>query len=185
VAVRRSLLILPFLCILGGLAIAELARISFGRSKVVGSLSAITLTLVFAVIVRTNYVDFFDKTSPSDSVAYTFGVDYRDMAEYIATLPDDAYVILFCDRWSITYVTGQLIAPDVRGEDRLPNWGGSGGLEFDPSLGSPVFVFMSGHQDQVAQVEGLYPGGDVVVGPVADYLDAPSFIAYLAPSSNV
>lgn len=180
-ASRRSVIIIAFVCVFIGIGIYELVRLAANRGRVPGVIAGLVCILLLAQVTWRNYDDFFNVTVPSESVASTFGVDYRDAMEYMAEMPESDYVIFFCGRWSLRYDTGLLIAPDVRGEDRLEQWGGTGGYEVDRALGDPVFVLMNGFQDRLPALQALYPGGTVVVGPTADYLNTPSYIAYYLP----
>jgi hypothetical protein len=178
---RRALVILPFLCLFAGVGLYEITVMFWKRHRLIGIAAALVSVILIGFTARQNIDDFFDVTVNSPNVAHTFGTDYRDTVEFLATLPQDDYAIFFCERWSIRYEPGRYLAPDVRGEDRLEKWGGTGGLSIDRSLGNPVFVLMNGYQDQLAELQRLYPGGEVVIGPMAAYLNAPSFVAYIIP----
>jgi hypothetical protein len=104
----------------------------------------------------------------------------RDTANYLDSLPATSYVYLYCDRWVIDYDVIRLLAPDVKGENRAPKWGGSGTYEIDGKKGQPVFVLIGPYTDSISSIENLYPHGHVVIGPnVESPVNGPAFVAYV------
>ena len=68
-------------------------------------------------------------------------------------------------------------APGVPGEDRTERFGEER-LPYDQSMGRPVYMLIGSYEERLADLQRLYPGGEVVVdGPDSD----PVFIAYLPP----
>ena len=98
------------------------------------------------------------------------------------SLPDDAYIYFFCERWVLEYDVVRLISPDLHGENRATKWAGSGTYEVDPSKGMPVFVLMGGYTEDIDKLEAIYPGGEIVVGQtLAPPVNGPAFVAYFPP----
>ena len=178
--VRRALVIVPFLAVLGAVGIVEILRLGLRHGKVTGLMAGALLLAVLAKSSYDNYTDFFDKTVDSGPVQHTFAVDLRDTAEYMQELPDDSYVYFYCERWVLEYDVLQLLAPDVRGENRLEKWGGDGTFTADRTLGRPVFIFMGNQVNELEQVQGMYPNGEVAVGPTYGApLNGPAYVAYV------
>ena len=181
-AVRRALVIMPFLALLGGVGAIELFRAAFARRKWLGIGVGLALLALMAKSSYDNYTDFFDATVASGSAQHTFAVDLRETSYFLDSLPDDAYVYFFSERWVLDYDIIALLAPDIVGENRLPKWGGSGGYEIDRSRGTPVFVLMGNDVDRLGEIQRLYPGGEVVQGSIlGPPRNGPAYVAYFPP----
>jgi hypothetical protein len=177
---RRSVVIAPFLMLLGGVGCIEVVRLARARGRLAAS---ITGAVMLALLIRSgyvNYTDFFDKTIGSGPVRHTFAVDLRETANYLDSLPADSYVYLYCDRWVIEYDVIRLLAPDVKGENRSPKWGGSGAYEVDWNKGRPIFVLIGPYADNISSIQSLYPHGHVITGRYIDSpIDGPAYVAYV------
>jgi hypothetical protein len=179
---RRALVIMPFLAVLGGVGGIELLRLAFQRHRTAGLVATLVLALVLAKSSYGNYTDFFDTTVHSGPVQHTFATDLRELTIYFDSLPPDAYVYFFSERWHLNFETILLLAPDVKGEDRLPQWGGSAGYEVDLANGNPVFVMTGVDTERLAEIQQRYPGGTVVQGSrLGPPRDGPAFVAYELP----
>jgi hypothetical protein len=177
---RRALVIAPFLSLLGAIGMIELLRLAFRGSRGTGIAGAALLTAVLALSSYANYNDFFNKTIPSGPVRAVFALELRRSADYMQTLSPDAYVYLYSQQWGLRYDVLKLIVPDIRGEDRLPVWGGSGGYDVDWTKGQPVFIFIGAQAADLPQVKARYPHGTEVVGPSQGApLNGPSYVAYI------
>ena len=182
---RRALVIMPFLALLGGVGMIEVVRLALARGRLIGALAGAGLLILLGWSSVRNYTDFFDTTVASGPVRHTFGVNLRLTAEYLDTLPPDTYIYFYCDRWILQYDVVRLLAPDVRGENRLPKWGGDDSYSIDRSKGRPVFVFMENQVERLDAVRRLYPDGKVVTGPdVAAPVNGPAYVAYVPGDSS-
>lgn len=175
---RRAVVIVPFMAILGGIGLVEVFRLGYRRGRRPAIFTGLLSIILVGASCRANYVDFFDKTVYSQSIRATFPIELRRSSDYMASLPVGSYVYLFCDNWGIKYDVVVLIAPDVRGEDRLPKWGGNGSMSVDWSKGQPVFLFVGAEIKQLDAVKRIYPGGRLVVGPALPEPFGESYVAY-------
>ncbi|CAN5572835.1 hypothetical protein BH09CHL1_BH09CHL1_06330 [soil metagenome] len=177
---RRALVIAPFLALLGAIGMSELVRLAFQHGRRAGIAGVTLIAVVIAGSSYTNYNDYFNKTVASGPVRQNFPPELRQTADFLATLPPDTYVYCFSLRWVLDYDVISLIAPDVQGENRLPNWGGDGSFDIDWSKGQPVFLFIGAETAMEPEVRARYPGGTEIVGPIqGSPLNGPSYIAYL------
>jgi hypothetical protein len=184
--VRRALAIVPFLALLGAVGMVEILRVGLRHGRVTGLIVGVLLLALLGKSSYDNYTDFFDKTVDSGPVRHTFAVDLRDTAQYMQALPEDSYVYFYCERWVLEYDVLRLLVPDVRGENRLPKWGGDGTFNVDPTLGRPVFIFMGNQVDEIEHVQRMYPNGEVEVGPTYGApLNGPAFVAYVLDDEPV
>ena len=180
-ATRRSFVILPYACIIGGVGIATGISYLWRRRRNYGLCASIVVTVLLGRIAWVNYDQFFNITVNSQSISATFATDIRSASEYLATLPDATYVLYFNPKSPLLYDTTALIAPNVRGEDRIPAWGGSNGYEIDWSKGTPVFILTADQISRLPDIQALYPGGHTITGPILEWQDAPAYVAYFPP----
>jgi hypothetical protein len=177
---RRALVIAPFLALLGAIGMIELLRLAFRSSRGTGIAGVALLTAAIGVSSYANYNDFFNKTIPSGPVRAVFALELRRSADYMHALPPDAYVYLYSQQWGLHYDVLKLIVPDIRGEDRLPVWGGDGTYGADWSKGKPVFIFIGAEAADLPQVKARYPHGTEITGPTQGApLNGPSYVAYI------
>ena len=180
-ALRRTLIVVPFACALAGIGSAEVLRLAYAKRRRIGIVTSVAMLAILLRIAQINYRQFFDTTVHSQSITFTFATEYRVAMEYIDTLGPNDYVLFFNDRSGLRYDTGALIAGHINGEDRVAQWGGVPGYSVDPDKGRPVFVLMGDHRDELPAIQAEHPGGTVVIGPTLPWIEGPAFIAYLLP----
>lgn len=175
-ALRRTLIETVFLSLFAGVAVVE--GIRFGWRRRFGRYAVIPLVGLIAVVsVRQNLDDYFNGTLASSEVRWVNAVEMVAASEYIAALPEGSYVYFMTDRWPFSHEIRRYFAPDAAGEDRSEGFG-KYGLAYDPAKGRPVFVLVGSYEENLARLQGRYPGGEVFVsGGGAN----PDFVAYLPP----
>jgi len=175
-ALRRTMIESVFLAMFAGIGIAQLVRIGWTRSY--GRYVLIPLVGLLAVVsVRQNLDDYFNGTLASSEVRWVNAVEMVAASEYIGDLPPGSFVYFLTDRWPYSHEIRRYFAPGVPGEDRTERFG-EDRLPYDPAKGRPVYILIGSYEERLADVQRMYPGGEVVVdGPNDD----PDFIAYLPP----
>ena len=73
---------------------------------------------------------------------------------YVGSLPDDAYVYLYSERWPFHYEIMQFFAPDARGETRGAPYGPDS-LDIDRQQGRPVFLLFGDYQGLLDVIEDI------------------------------
>jgi 4-amino-4-deoxy-L-arabinose transferase-like glycosyltransferase len=183
-AVRRAMIIAPFLAMFGGIAVVEIIRSTWRRRVLLRVAGVAVVLAVSANIGYRNIHDYFTDTARSESTRWVMGPEIVETAHYLNTLPEGTYVYLFSARWPFTYETIRYFAPNAHGETRGPPYGPNS-IEIDPANGRPVFVLMGQYQLLLPEFQERYPGGDVVVGPsLSDPDTGPVYIAYLLPAET-
>ncbi|MBA2755591.1 MAG: glycosyltransferase family 39 protein [Chloroflexia bacterium] len=180
---RRSLVVVLFFAMFGGLAMVEGVRVAW-RFRAVGRIVAIgTISFLFVNTLYRNVDDFFNVTVTSAESQRTLASEMVAATEFLATLEPGSFVYFYSDRWPLGHEIRRYFAPDVVGENRSVAFG-EFNFDVDPELGTPVFVFLDRYRENSDIVERLYPGGRYVVGETAtDGSGLPSFIAYLTVDS--
>jgi hypothetical protein len=166
--------------LLAGAGLSEALRVireRFGHTATVVACSV--LVLVLSVSGYQNWSDFSHRTVHAQQITRTFGVNLRLTAEYMQSLLESDYVFLFSDGFALNHEVIRLLSPSVRGENKLPKWGGDGSLVVDFSHGQPVIVLIENQQERLPELERLYPGGQIVTGPmVGSPINGPAYVAY-------
>jgi hypothetical protein len=125
--------------------------------------------------------DYSTDTARSQSTHCVLGPELVVRAEYVAALPDDAYVFFSSEGRQFQYEFMQLFAPDAAGEIRGASYGPDT-LDIDRQNGRPVFVLVCGYQGLLGEIQARSPGGMVLVRPALPYSPTnPTYIAYLPP----
>lgn len=174
-ALRRSLVIMPFVAMFCGLAVTEMLRVAWKRNEVVRTLAVAGVVLFSGFVVWRNYDNFFNKVAPSNIVAWTFNEEFVDALRTTEDLPDGIYVYEWSGRWPWGMEVQTLLLPDTPGE-----WRGEGAgntdLTVDYSNGRPVFMLFHDYQQLLPEIQAKYPGGEVIVGP--PFWEHPETTAY-------
>src|SRR6476619_3923575 len=180
-AMRRAMIIAPFLAMLGGIAAAEIIRSSWNRRWLIRVAGAAVVLGVLVNIGYRNINDYFRNTATSQSTRWVLGQELVLTSTYVESLPDDAYVYLYSERWPFHYEILQFFAPDAPGETRGAPYGPDS-LDIDRQQGRPVFVLLGDYQGLLDVIEEQYPGGTVFDGPALPYRPTnPTYIAYILP----
>lgn len=175
-ALRRTLIETVFLAMFAGVATVEGIRIGWRWRY--GRYAVIPLVGLLAVVsVRQNLDDYFNGTLDSSEVRWVNAVEMVAASEYIGELPSGSYVYFLTDRWPFSHEIRRYFAPGAAGEDRSEGFG-EYRLPYDPALGRPVYVMVGSYEEDLAGLQGRYPGGEVVVSGEAE---DPDFVAYLPP----
>lgn len=175
--IRRSFAAVPFLALLAAVTIDELVRIARQRERWQRGLLTAFALAVTATVVTSSLLLYFDDFADRDVQRVVLADDMTDATQFMESLPDDAYVYFYADRFSFDYTIRRFLAPNLRGIDRSREFG-TYGLSVDRDLGQPVFVLLGKYRDDIAAIETRHPGGVTTVGgPEGN----PTFVAYEVP----
>jgi 4-amino-4-deoxy-L-arabinose transferase-like glycosyltransferase len=150
---RRSLALAPFVAMLAALPLAALWARRDRRWS--AALVAGLLAVVGWDVLR--YADM----QRTDEMRHVFAPELRAVAEYVATLPPDAQVNFFSDRWSIDYEALRFLLPDVHGVNRSREFRAPDRSAWDGVTRPAVFIFLGRYLQRVAAAQAHFPGGTV------------------------
>lgn len=177
-AMRRTLVIAPFLAMFAAIGIVELIRLARVRLSPAAGWAVLSGFLVVVSIgVTTDLRNYFVVHAESPTQHWVFAEEFHDATVFMRELPDDRYVYFLSERWSINYEPREFLAPDIRGENRSNEFG-QFGLEIAPESGRPVFVLLGDYQAVLDSLQETYPDGEVIAGSRDG---RPTFVAYLLP----
>ncbi len=174
-ALRRSLVIVPFVAMFAGLAVTEILRVAWKRNEAIRTIATVVVVAFCGFVIWRNYDNFFNKVANSNTMAWTFSVEFVDALRTTQGLPDDIYVYEWSGRWPWGQEIQVLELPDTPGEWRGEGAGNSD-LTVDYSKGRPVFMLFHDYQQLLPQIQAMYPGGEVIVGP--PFWEHPEVTAY-------
>ncbi len=187
---RRALPLAPFLALLTAIGIVEIFRLIESRTRTQTSeiqprnLSSQLpfaakvggLTLLCCVLVFQNLNGYFNQTMPSEPISWTFGQEMTATCRYLNSLPADAHVYFYCDRWGSQYETRRFLAPNISIEDRSRQFG-TFSFAVDRAAGSPYLVLIGNYQLRLPQLQKMYPHNHIDKGPPR-VNGKPTFIAF-------
>ncbi len=180
-ALRRALIIAPFVAMFCALAIVEIVRLAWPRPKLIRYGVLTGAAVLIGLISFQNVDGYFNGTNKSRHAEWVLGPDLVQTIDYLNTLPDDSYVYFGSNRWPIGMEIVRFLGPDIVGETRFEPYGPDS-TEIDWTKGRPVWILMGPNQDRLAEIQVLYPGGEVVTSTFLTRPNGrPAFIAYLLP----
>jgi 4-amino-4-deoxy-L-arabinose transferase-like glycosyltransferase len=160
---RQPVAAAPAAMFLAALPLAALWRAAAGlweRRKGAAVICGAAAALLLALIAVTTVRDYFWTMRKDPFVREIYFSEETTASDYMRGLPDDAYVLFYSYRASLSLETRQFLAPDVDGEDRsseFSNWNGS--IEEVDRSRFTVFVLLEPYQTLLEQIEQRYPGG--------------------------
>ena len=114
----------------------------------------------FLAFFSFNHTTYFFKDWAFDApVKWVYVNDLVTGINYLKTLDEDTYVYFYAHRWSYNYETRQFLLPEMRGEDRSNEFGGSVTLERRHD-GKVAYLLIRDYALLAPQIQGLYPGGE-------------------------
>jgi hypothetical protein len=180
-ALRRSMIIAPFVALLAGLGVVEIVRLAWSRRVVARVAVCLAMVALLAQISYCNLDGFFNHTIKSEDMRWVTSVEWVDAARFMNQLPSGSYVYVYSERWPYNHETRALLAPDTPGESRGEQFGENSTM-IDYSKGHPVIILLGKYKDLLPEFEERYPGGEARIGPPdRRTTSAPSFVAYVFP----
>jgi uncharacterized membrane protein len=180
-AMRRTLVIAPFLAMFGAIGIIETIRYLHARATPAVWRIGITVIAVITLAgIGTDLRNYYVVHGDSPTQHWVFAEDFYEASMFIQGLSKEQYVYFMSERWSFDYEPRRFLAPDARGEDRSDEFG-QFGLDVDRANGDPVFVLVGAYRSEIVALQEWYPDGEMVAGPGAP---DPAFIAYFVAGDS-
>jgi hypothetical protein len=155
---RRTLGLTPLLALVAALPLALVFDQGRKRGMWAATGAALVVVAVLGGVAGINLGRYFGSYHDDEFARWILVADLAEASEFMDALAEGTYVYFYNDRHSLDYETRLFVAPDVQGEDRSLEFGGTGTLEADRSR-DVAYVFMGGYVDHLAEVMRQYPGG--------------------------
>jgi hypothetical protein len=182
-ALRRSMIIAPFIALLGGLGVVEIVRLAWTRRVFVRVATCLALVALLAHVGYRSVDGFFNRTAKSDNMQWVMSVEWVEASKFMDQLPEGSYVYVYSERWPYTHEIRAMVAPEIPGESRGDRFG-ENSMTIDYSKGRPVLILLGKYKDALPEFEARYPGGETRIGPPDRRSSpAPSYIAYILPAT--
>ena len=158
---RRSLIVVPFVYGLAGVAAREIVLVG-GRS--LGSLGhtvalvGVAAGLVAVMAWNTSY--YFGDFTHNEDVRWVFADDLVDSVEVAHGFNRPGTIYFYSDRWSYSYETRLFLYPDSLGVDRSRRFGLFSLAKLDP--GPATYVLLPPYDDALDGLRETYPDGEAV-----------------------
>ena len=172
---RRSLVAIPFVFGLAGVAAVEIARVGgrlFGDTGRRATLAAIGV--IFAVVAFQSISFYFGDFVKNPHVRWVYAEDLVDSLRAAHRVGDPGTIYFYSDRWSYNYETRRFLYPETVGVDRSAEFGS---FSLDRLDEDPVtYVLVGRYAKELDSVKKLYPGGAEISG--RDDRGLPRFAVY-------
>jgi hypothetical protein len=180
---RRAAVITPFMAMFSAVALVEIVRSTWRKGRVVRLGALLLAVIVTAQIVYRDLDGYFNQTAASPGMYWTLAGDLVHSVEFMQTLPPDAYVYFYAERWPFDSGERLFLAPNVRGESRGAEFGDYT-LAIDPRDGPPVIILIGKYEALLPAFQMLHPNGSFEIGPPVPKTNGePSFIAFYPTAS--
>ena len=158
---RRSLIIVPFVFGLAGVAAVEIgraiARITGAESR---RLAYIGGAAILAVIVIWNSWTYFGEIVHEERLAWVYAVDLVEALDAAHEFGDPGSVYFYSERWRYDYEIRRFLYPDTPGVDRSKEFGE---FSLERTNDGPVtYVLLPPYAVEIDALQHMHPGGETV-----------------------
>ena len=155
---RRSMVALPFVYGLAGLASVEIVRTGrrlFG--KVGHRVALLAVAVGLTSVIAWNSVYYFGDFVQQEHVRWVYVDDLVDSLRSAHGFDEPGNIYFYSPRWSYDYETRRFLYPDTLGMDRSKEFGSFSLERLDP--GPVTYVFLPPYDRELDSVMGLHPDG--------------------------
>jgi hypothetical protein len=158
---RRTLLVVPFVYGLAGVAAIEGVRLIRRRYDVAGLAVSVSVVVVLMVgVVSWNTWQYFGVVVQQQHVGWVFVADLVAALDAADDFDDMGRVYFYAGRWSYNYETVRFLYPDTPGIDRSRE---HGEYSLDRIDSGPVtYLMLPPYADDIDTLKETLPGGEVV-----------------------
>ena len=158
---RRTLIIVPFVYGLAGLAVVEIGRAAvwtagpdWRRAAYLGGAA------IVAVIVTWNAWTFFGQIVHEERLDWVYAVDLVEALDAAHEFEDSGRVYFYAARWGYDYEIRRFLYPDTPGVDRSREFGE---FSLERSDDGPVtYVLLPPYAVEIDALRHMHPGGEAV-----------------------
>lgn len=162
---RQPVAAAPFAMLIAALPLAAMwrtARSAWHERRDVAVISGAAVVVMVAIIGATTVYDYFWTWRKHDWPQFIYHDEVRTSAEYMDTLPDGTYVLLYSWRAPINQEIYRFLAHDVEGEDRSADYSDRNRvITIDDPSRPTVFVLMDDYLDMLPAIEAAHPNATV------------------------
>ena len=158
---RRSLVVVPFVYALTGIAAREIVILGGRYFGTAGCrLAAVGLGVSLAVVVALNTWYYFGSFGDLSQTRWVFASDILDSYAAAYTFDDPGTIYFYSDRMSYNHETRRFLYPEASGVDRSREFGS---FSLDRLDSEPVtYVFLPPYDLELDNVREMYPGGEEI-----------------------
>ena len=158
---RRTLIIVPFVFGLAGVAAVEIGRAiaqTAGRGSI--RVAYIGGAAILAVIVTWNAWTFFGPIVHEERLAWVYAVDLVEALDAAHEFGDPGSVYFYSERWRYDYEIRRFLYPDTPGVDRSKEFGE---FSLERTDDGPVtYVLLPPYAVEIDALQHMHPGGETV-----------------------
>jgi hypothetical protein len=155
---RRSLIAVPFVFALAGIASVDIVRVCtrcLGNAGFRAASGMAAASLVACAAWNVWY--YFDHAVERQQTEWVFGNTLVESLQVLDEIDNPGTVYFYSNRWSYNYPTRKYLLPDAEGVDRSNEFG-----EFTlrrADAGPVTYVLMARYMEEIDRLRQLYPDG--------------------------
>ena len=158
---RRTLLVVPFVYGLAGVAAIEAVRLVRRRYDVTGLMVSVSVVAIIMVgVVSWNTWQYFGVVVQQQHVGWVLAADLVAALDAADDFDDLGRVYFYAGRWSYNYETVRFLYPDTPGIDRSREHGEYSLERIDS--GPVTYLMLPPYADDIDTLKESLPGGEVV-----------------------
>ena len=158
---RRTLIIVPFVFGLAGVAVAEIGRAivraagaEWRRIAYVGGAA------ILVILVAWNTWTYFGEIVHEERLQWVYAVDLVEALDAAHEFEDPGRVYFYAARWRYDYEIRRFLYPDTPGVDRSKEFGVFSLEKIDD--GPVTYVLLSPYAVEIDALRHMHPGGEAV-----------------------
>ena len=157
---RQTLIIVPFVYGLAGVAVVEmcrwLGRWLEGRARLIPYAAGTAILVVAASLNVSAYADHVQK----QDLDWVYGSDLVGALQSAHAIDEPGTVYFYSNRWSYNYETRLFLYPDTPGIDRSREFGDFSIERIDE--GPVTYILLPPYDQEIETLRQLYPGGETI-----------------------
>ena len=158
---RRSLIIVPFVFGLAGVAAVEIGRVivrtAGAKSRRIAYVGG---AAILAVVVTWNAWTYFGEIVHEERLAWVYAVDLVEALDAAHEFKDPGTIYFYAERWRYDYEIRRFLYPNTPGVDRSREFGE---FSLEKTDDGPVtYVLLHPYAVEIEAIRHRYPGGNAV-----------------------
>ena len=158
---RRSLIIVPFVFGLSGIAAVEIGRAIYRIDGVKSRrIAYVGGTVVLTIVVTWNTWTYFGEIVPEERLEWVYAVDLVEALDAAHEFGDPGTIYFYAERWRYDYEIRRFLYPDTPGVDRSKEFGD---FSLDKTDDGPVtYLLLHPYAVEIEALRHIHPGGEAI-----------------------
>ncbi len=158
---RRTLIIVPFVYGLAGVAAVEIGRAIVGTAGAKWrQIAYVGGAAILAVVITWNTWTYFGEIVHEERLDWVYAIDLVEALDTVHEFEDPGRIYFYAARWRYDYEIRRFLYPDTPGVDRSKEFGE---FSLEKTDGGPVtYVLLPPYAAEIDELRHMHPGGEAV-----------------------